>query len=75
VTQPTVILAILSVIAHCLTIFWPRKPLETPVDENGFPILWTNDNEKQENVTCVWATAVEQPAAGLVEHAGERRSA
>jgi hypothetical protein len=75
VTTLTVILAVLSVIGHCLAIFWPRKPLTTPVDENGFPILWCNNDEKQENVACVWGAASEEPAADLAVHGGERRSA
>lgn len=74
-TEPTVILAILSVVGHCLALFWPRKPLKTPVDENGFPILWCNNSAQQENITCVWRTAAEEPAQDLGERAGERRSA
>ncbi|HEY3899030.1 MAG TPA: hypothetical protein VGM54_10480 [Chthoniobacter sp.] len=74
-TNPTVIIAILSVVGHCLAIFWPRKPLTTPVDENGFPILWCNNDEKQENVACVWGKIAEQPAVALGEHADARRSA
>jgi hypothetical protein len=74
-TEPTVILAVFSVIGHCLAIFWPRKPLKTPVDENGFPILWCNHTEQKKDITCVWREAAEEPAALLGEHSGERRTA
>ncbi len=74
-TEPTVILAILSIVGHCLAIFWPRKPLKTPVDENGFPILWCNNNEEQANIACVWRDAAEEPAEAFVETAPEHRSA
>jgi len=74
-TEPTVILAVFSVLGHCVAIFWPRKPLTTSVDKNGFPILWCNNNERQEDITCVWRTATEEPAKDLVEAAGECRSA
>lgn len=74
-SQPTIILAILSVIGHCLAIFWPRKPLKEAVDENGFPILWCNNDEKQKDVACVWNDAVEQPVALVHDDAAHRRSA
>ena len=74
-TEPTVILATLSVIGHCFAIFWPRKPLKEPLDKNGFPILWCNNDEKQENIACVWKSAAEQPAGVVQEETTQRRSA
>lgn len=74
VNASTVILAVLSVIGHCLAIFWPRKPLKGPLDENGFPVLWCN-NEKQEDIACVWRAAAELPAGALPEDTARRRSA
>lgn len=74
-SEPTIILAALSVIGHCLAIFWPRKPLKTPVDENGFPVLWCNNNEAQQNVACVWSSAAEEPVHDLAEQGHHRRSA
>jgi len=74
-TAPTIALAIASVVAHCLAIFWPRKPLKTPVDENGFPILWCNNNQLQQDITCVWRSAAEQPSRDLATSARERQSA
>ena len=74
-TEPTVILAVLTVIGHCLAIFWPRKPLKERLDGNGFPILWCNNNEKQENIACVWQAVAEQPADALPEEGAHRRSA
>jgi hypothetical protein len=75
VTESTVILATLSVIGHCLAIFWPRKPLKGPLDENGFPILWCNNDDKQENVARIWRAATEEPADAMREETGHRRSA
>ena len=40
--------------AHCVAIFWPRKPFEVATDENGLPILWRNESEQSKNVACVW---------------------
>lgn len=74
-SELTVIVAVLSVIGHCLAIFWPRKPLKEPLDENGFPILWCNNDEKQANVACVWQDATEQPAATTADDAAHSRSA
>ena len=74
-TEPTVILAIMSVFGHCLAIFWPRKPLKERLDENGFPILWCNNDEKQENIACVWRDVAEQPLAVLEQDPGHQRSA
>jgi hypothetical protein len=65
----------MSVIGHCLAIFWPRKPLKTPRDENGFPILWCNNSEEQKDIACVWQSASEDPAEAFAEPLGERRSA
>ncbi len=73
--EPTIILAALSVLGHCLAIFWPRKPLQEQTDENGFPILWCNNDEAQKNVTCVWDDVVEQPAAPLHAEVPRQRSA
>jgi hypothetical protein len=73
--EPTVILAIVSIIGHCAVIFWPRKPLEERTDENGFPILWVNNDEKQKDVACVWDDVVEQPAPALHEEVAQRHSA
>ena len=74
-TEPTVVLAVMSVLGHCLAIFWPRKPIKGPVDENGFPILWCNNDEKQENIARVWRIVAEQPADPLQEETAHRRSA
>jgi hypothetical protein len=63
VNQMTVTLALLSVAAHLAFIFWPRKPLGVPTDEEGRPILWRNDEEQKENVACVWnESPAERPA-------------
>jgi hypothetical protein len=74
-SEPTVILAILSVVSHCAAIFWPRKPLKVPLDENGFPILWCNDREEQPNITCVWHPLAEEPAPEFAVQRQERTSA
>ena len=74
-SDPTVILAILSVLGHCLAIFWPRKPMKERLDENGFPILWCNNTEKQADITCVWQAAAEEPVSAIPEELADRRSA
>jgi hypothetical protein len=74
-SEPTIILAALSVIAHCLVIFWPRKPLKMPVDANGYPILWCNNDEKHEDIACVWRSASEDPVHEMHEPTPHRRSA
>ena len=74
-SEPTIILAIVSVIGHCLAIFWPRKPLTERLDDNGFPILWCNNDETQKDVACVWNDAIEQPVPALQEAVSQRRSA
>jgi len=71
----TVILAVMSVLGHCLAIFWPRKPLQEKTDENGFPILWCNNDEKQKDVACVWDDVIKQPATVLHEEVPQQRSA
>ena len=73
--EPTVILALVSVIGHCLAIFWPRKPLEEQTDENGFPILWCNNDAQQKDVACVWDDVIEQPVATFREEAPQQRRA
>jgi hypothetical protein len=73
--EPTVILAALSVIGHCLAIFWPRKPLQERLDENGFPILWCNNDDKQENIACVWRDVTEQPVTAPQDDGTHQRSA
>lgn len=50
----TIALAAFVVVTHCVVIFWPRKPLTVPLDENGQPILWRNETEQKKDVTCVW---------------------
>ncbi len=75
VSEPTIILATLSVVAHCLAIFWPRKPLQERTDENGFPILWCNNDDKQENIACVWRDVADRPATVLHEEIAHQRSA
>ena len=74
-SEPTVILAALSVIGHCLAIFWPRKPLKGRVDGSGFPILWCNNDSKQEDIVCVWRGAAEEAAAVPDDDASRRRRA
>lgn len=73
--EPTIILAVLSVIGHCVAIFWPRKPLQEQTDENGFPILWCNNTEQQKNVTCVWDDVVATPVSSLHEEVPRQRRA
>jgi hypothetical protein len=73
--EPTIILAALSVVGHCLVIFWPRKPLKEPLDENGFPILWCNNDAKQQNIACVWRDAAEHPADVMAETPVQKRTA
>ena len=74
-SEPTIILAVLSVVGHCLAIFWPRKPLKEKLDANGFPILWCNNDAKQEDITCIWQAAAEEPATSGEDHAPHRRHA
>jgi hypothetical protein len=66
-SEPTVILAICSVIGHCLAIFWPRKPLKEKLDANGLPILWCNNDEKHKDIACIWRSAAEEPVIAVVE--------
>jgi hypothetical protein len=47
-------LAIFVSLTHCVALFWPRKPLKVPLDENGLPILWCNETEQKKDVACVW---------------------
>jgi hypothetical protein len=63
VNEITAFLAAFVVLAHCVAIFWPRKPFKGPVDKAGFPLLWRNETEQSENVTCVWE---EDSASGPV---------
>jgi hypothetical protein len=71
-SEPTVIIAVLSVIGHCLAIFWPRKPLQERIDANGMPVLWCNNDEKQQDIACIWRDAAEEPAI-VTEEAGRQR--
>jgi hypothetical protein len=59
--QFTIVLAALVIVTHLGVIFWPRKPLTEATDENGFPILWRNQNEQSKDVACIWR-AEERPA-------------
>jgi hypothetical protein len=74
-SEPTVILAILSVLGHCFAIFWPRKPLKERLDANGLPILWRNNDEKQQDIACIWRDAAQEPAAVTDDGGQHRRSA
>jgi hypothetical protein len=56
----TVSLAVFVVVAHCIVIFWPRKPLNVPLDDNGQPMLWRNETDQKKNVACVWWDDVEE---------------
>jgi len=56
----TIALAIFVVVTHCAVIFWPRKPLTVPLDENGQPLLWRNETEQKKDVACVWWGEAEQ---------------
>ncbi|HSH96312.1 MAG TPA: hypothetical protein VK968_19350 [Roseimicrobium sp.] len=47
-------MAIFVVVTHCVVIFWPRKPLNVPLDDNGQPMLWRNETEQKKDVACVW---------------------
>jgi hypothetical protein len=59
----TIVLASLVILAHCVLLFWPRKPLKVPLDENGLPVLWCNENDQKKDVTCVWWDGDEAPVA------------
>jgi hypothetical protein len=37
-----------------VVIFWPRKPFQVPLDENGMPMLWRNESKENKDVACVW---------------------
>lgn len=50
----TQILAILVALAHVAVIFWPRKPINEPTDENGMPIVWHNQDDTRRDIACVW---------------------
>jgi hypothetical protein len=56
-------LAIVVVVTHCVAIFWPRKPLKVPTDENGLPVLWRNESEQSKDVACVWWDDAEDATA------------
>lgn len=53
--QAAQVIALLVVVIHLGVIFWPRKPLCDPVDENGLPLLWRNQGEDRRDVSCVWS--------------------
>ncbi len=72
-SEITPILAATVAVVHCAVIFWPRKPLEGPTDENGFPLLWTNDNPEQKNVACTWPGGAEQTYSTPEEKIASRR--
>ncbi len=57
------LLALLVVLAHVVTIFWPRKPLQVAIDKNGLPILWRNDGEQSKDIACVWGADQHPPGA------------
>jgi hypothetical protein len=67
----TIALAIFVILAHCAVIFWPRRPLNVPLDDNGQPVLWRNETEQKKDVACVWwddvedTTTAKAPAASL----------
>ena len=65
VTHWTIILAIFVLLSHCVALFWPRKPLKVPLDENGLPVLWCNETEQKKDIACVWwdEDTVAAPAA------------
>jgi hypothetical protein len=63
-SEITPILAATVAAVHCAVIFWPRKPLAGPKDENGFPIVWSNNNPEQQDVACTWPVGTEQTAPG-----------
>lgn len=54
VNELTQILAVIVVVAHCAVIFWPRKPINVPTDDNGMPILWHNEDGSRQDIACVW---------------------
>jgi hypothetical protein len=56
----TIALAILVVVTHGIVLFWPRKPLNVPLDDNGQPVLWKNETEQKKDVACVWWDEPEQ---------------
>ena len=59
----TPILAAVVAAVHFAVIFWPRKPPEGPTDENGFPLLWSNDNSERKDVTCTWTGGGQPPTS------------
>jgi hypothetical protein len=50
----TIILALAIITSHSVALFWPRKPLEVPLDQNGLPLLWRNEADVKKDVACVW---------------------
>lgn len=54
VNEPTLILAVIVAVAHVAVIFWPRKPITEPTDKDGMPIIWHNQDESRQNITCIW---------------------
>lgn len=54
VNELTQILAILVALVHVAVIFWPRKPINEPTDENGMPIVWHNQDDTRRDIACVW---------------------
>ena len=58
----TPILAAVVFVGHCAVIFWPRKPLAGPSDENGFPLVWSNNNPERQDITCTWPGGTKQTA-------------
>src|SRR4051794_26530568 len=66
----TAILAVVTIIAHCVAIFWPRKAMTTVVDTEGRPILWRNQEGAKKDVACVWwDEPQDELAAELAAHA------
>lgn len=50
----TIGLAVFVILSHGIAIFWPRKAIDVPVDEEGRPILWHNETSSTKDVVCVW---------------------
>lgn len=58
------------VVAHCVVIFWPRKPISGPTDKTGMPIVWHNQDTERKDVACVWGeTAGDRTPAPAVSEA------
>ena len=57
-------------VTHVAVIFWPRKPISGPTHEDGMPIVWHNQDDFRQNITCIWhETPSEGPTTTLAAKA------